>query len=46
MAPALRTRFVPDPYYGTQKDFERVIELVEGAAPALLARVRAGMPHA
>lgn len=35
---------VPDPYYGGPQDFERVIDLVEQAAEALLAAVRKGIP--
>lgn len=37
-APELGVRDVPDPYYGTPQDFERVLDLVElGAAPLLAA---------
>lgn len=39
LAPELGLRAVPDPYYGVAPDFERVVDLVEGATPALLARV-------
>jgi protein-tyrosine phosphatase len=31
---------VPDPYYGGPADFERVLDLVEGASRALIARLR------
>src|SRR5215469_3065403 len=34
---------IPDPYHGTMRDFERVVELAERAAPAVIAAVRAGM---
>jgi len=41
-APELGLRDVPDPYYGRQEDFERVLDLVErGAAPLLVAIQRA-----
>src|SRR5205085_7020350 len=37
-APELGVRDVPDPYYGSMEDFERVLDLVErGAAPLLTA---------
>ena len=35
-APEMRTREVPDPYYGGPKGFERVFDLVEAAARGLL----------
>jgi protein-tyrosine phosphatase len=35
-APQLGVREVPDPYYGEQKDFERVFELAEQATRGLL----------
>ena len=34
---------VPDPYYGSDRDFERVIELARAGARGLIARC--GMPH-
>jgi protein-tyrosine phosphatase len=33
-------RDVPDPYYGTTEDFERVLDMIEAGAKALLAEVR------
>ena len=39
MLPALGVREVPDPYYGGNDGFERVLDLVEPASKALLARV-------
>ncbi|MGE5640561.1 MAG: low molecular weight protein-tyrosine-phosphatase [Clostridia bacterium] len=43
-APKLRLlvkgRDVPDPYYGGPDEFERVLDLVEGACLALLSEVR------
>jgi protein-tyrosine phosphatase len=39
-APDLRTREVPDPYYGGASGFERVLDMVEAAAEGLLADVR------
>ena len=33
-------RDVPDPYYGTTEDFERVLDLIEAGAKALLAEIR------
>jgi protein-tyrosine phosphatase len=44
LAPELATREVPDPYYGGPDGFEQVLDLIETAAKALLARVRAGLP--
>ena len=35
------THDVPDPYYGSVRDFERVIELVERGAESLLKAIRA-----
>lgn len=35
-APQMRTREVPDPYYGGAAGFERVFDLVEAASRALL----------
>jgi protein-tyrosine-phosphatase len=31
---------VPDPYYGDEADFVRVVELVEDASRSLVARLR------
>ena len=42
-APQLGVREVPDPYHGTAEDFERVLDLAEHGAPALLDAVRAGL---
>ncbi len=39
-APEMRTREVPDPYYGGPKGFEHVLDLVEAASAGLLADVR------
>ena len=39
-APGMRTREVPDPYYGGPAGFERVFDLVEAAAQGLLAEIR------
>ncbi len=39
-APNQRLRSVPDPYYGGQIGFERVLDLVEGAVDGLLAELR------
>jgi protein-tyrosine phosphatase len=36
----VKGRDVPDPYYGGPEDFERVLDLVEGACLALLSEVR------
>jgi protein-tyrosine phosphatase len=41
LAPQLGVREVPDPYNGTLEDFERVLDLVERGAAALLDAVRA-----
>ncbi len=38
--PELGLRDVPDPYYGKLEDFERVLDLVERGAAAVLAEVR------
>jgi protein-tyrosine phosphatase len=35
-APHLGVQEVPDPYYGDEKDFERVFDLAEQAARGLL----------
>lgn len=39
-APHMRTREVPDPYYGGPAGFERVFDLVEAAAEGLLHDIR------
>lgn len=39
-APHMRTREVPDPYYGGPAGFERVFDLVEAAAAGLLQDIR------
>jgi protein-tyrosine phosphatase len=39
-APHLRTREVPDPYYGGATGFERVFDMVEAASEGLLAEIR------
>jgi protein-tyrosine phosphatase len=39
-APELRTREVPDPYYGGAGGFETVFDMVEAAALGLLADIR------
>ena len=39
-APHMRTREVPDPYYGGPSGFERVFDLVEAAAQGLLDEIR------
>lgn len=39
-APQMRTREVPDPYYGGAAGFERVFDLVEAASLALLDDIR------
>ena len=39
--PGLGVLEVPDPYYGAPEDFERVLDLVEGAAVGLLHTIRA-----
>jgi protein-tyrosine phosphatase len=40
LAPELGMREVPDPYYGGQEGFERVLDLVEAASDALIERLR------
>jgi protein-tyrosine phosphatase len=42
-APELGLYDIPDPYHGAMRDFERVVEIAERGAPAVLAAVRAGM---
>jgi protein-tyrosine phosphatase len=44
-APELGIREVPDPYHGTPEDFERVLDLAERGAAALLDAVRAQLPE-
>lgn len=39
-APDMRTREVPDPYYGGDSGFERVFDLVDAASRALLADIK------
>jgi protein-tyrosine phosphatase len=39
-APQMRTREVPDPYYGGATGFERVFDLVEAASAGLLEDIR------
>lgn len=39
-APHMRTREVPDPYYGGNSGFERVFDLVDAAALGLLDDIR------
>ncbi len=39
-APEMRTREVPDPYYGGDAGFERVFDLVDAAAKGLLEDIR------
>jgi len=40
VAPVLRAREVPDPYDGGEQGFEEVLDLVEAASDALVARLR------
>jgi len=42
-APEMRTREVPDPYYGGATGFERVFDLVDAASRGLLADLRQRM---
>lgn len=46
LAPALGRREVPDPYDGGGEGFELVLDLIEEASRALLARVVPGSPPA
>jgi len=39
-APQMRTREVPDPYYGGAQGFERVFDLVDAASRGLLMDIR------
>ncbi len=40
-APALGAREVPDPYYGGEAGFERMVDMLEAATDSLLAELRA-----
>ena len=40
LVPGATLREVPDPYYGGPEGFEHVLDLVEQASAALIARVR------
>jgi protein-tyrosine phosphatase len=44
LAPDLGVREVPDPYYGGPDGFERILDLIEPASEALLARIMAAAP--
>ena len=46
LAPEAGLREVPDPYYGVQDGFERVLDLVEQASDALIVRVARGLGRA
>ena len=39
-APEVKEEDVPDPYYGGDKGFERVLDMVEAASEGLLAHIR------
>ena len=39
-APDLESLDVPDPYYGDERGFEEVLDLVEAASRALIAELR------
>lgn len=42
--PAAGTRLdVPDPYYGGEAEFERVLEMIEGAMPRLIRDIRTAL---
>ncbi len=43
-ADRMRTREVPDPYYGGPAGFERVFDLVEAASQGLLTEIRQRQP--
>jgi protein-tyrosine phosphatase len=43
-APHLRSREVPDPYYGAAGGFEQVFDMVEAAAEGLLSEIRRRHP--
>ena len=38
-APEFRVREVPDPYYGGQRGFDQVFDMVEAAARGLLGEI-------
>jgi protein-tyrosine phosphatase len=40
LAPYMGTREIPDPYYGSDLEFENVLNLTERAAKALLGRIK------
>jgi protein-tyrosine phosphatase len=42
-APAVGLREVPDPYYGSEADFERMLDLIEAGARGLLAALTAAL---
>jgi protein-tyrosine phosphatase len=46
LVPYRGLREVPDPYYGTTDDFERVLDLVEAASVALVERLRTSIEFA
>ena len=46
LAPQLGVREVPDPYHGEDEDFERVLDLTERGAAALLEVLRVRLPPA
>ena len=39
-APTMKEREVPDPYYGGESGFERVLDLIEAASEGLLADIQ------
>ncbi|BCX81113.1 protein-tyrosine phosphatase [Methylomarinovum caldicuralii] len=39
-APHLKTRNLPDPYYGTEPGFDRVLDMIEDACEGLLAHLQ------
>jgi len=43
-APQLKNREVPDPYYGGDQGFERVLDMIEAASLGFLASVRGVSP--
>ena len=43
VAPQLKVREVPDPYYGASDGFERVLDLIEAASDALLEKIGPGL---
>jgi protein-tyrosine phosphatase len=42
-APRHGVREVPDPYYGSERDFERMCDLLDDATRGLLDEIRAGL---